>query len=123
MPIHCIASGCDIKSGMGNYTLLNEGLQTNHGSVCALKQERNKCNGPQLIHTCFKHLEDHYFVTKSICYCESIGVVIMNVQSCAECCSSHKHRAYGNGQSLDIFWPIASVWPNKYTMHYQWSSH
>ena len=105
MPLHCIAFGCDIKSGICSYTLLNEGLQTNHGPVCMVKQERNNYDGPPLVHTCFKYLEDHCFITKSICYCESIGVVIMNVQSCAECCSSHKHRAYDNGQSPDIFWP------------------
>ena len=75
MPRHCVAAGCDTKTGMG-YSLhgfpQDEVLQKKW--VWAVKRQRSNWEGPLLsLQLCSKHFEDHCFVTEGVHYCEAMG--------------------------------------------------
>ena len=77
MSKHCVAAGCDTKSGMG-YSLhgfpQDEVLQKKW--VRAVKRQRSNWEGPlSSSQLCSKHFEDHSFVTEGVRYHEAMSVL------------------------------------------------
>ena len=77
MPKRCVAAGCDTKSGMG-YRLhgfpQDEPLQKKW--VQEVKRQRSNWEGPSSsLQLCFKHFEDHCFVTEGLHCHEAMGIL------------------------------------------------